>query len=598
MKSSEALKSNKNKTLTVILFSVIIVCLCIRMFVLYGQRVSHHLDEAYSYGFANNPGEPLFIHYGADENGNQITVHYGRWSSGEDLWNYLVVNDGERFDFASVVENKLGDNSPSNYELLLHFVCSLFPNTFSLNYAFAVNMFFYIGSLIVLVLINLEIFKDYKNRNLYTAACVLFFALSISGTGAYTFFRMYGVLSFYSLLVFYLIQKNCSDEKKTMIKCVLLLVASFFGFFTHLNFIVYAFCLTVSVCVYLLLTKKFKDMITIGITELLSVILFFIIYPYPLQRVEPWMSNENSDGFSYFTRLSFSNMHMFGESIGFYIPFTVPSIIWWIGVAAFVSAIIAMVIFLFRKEKWFPAIKDKTIPVLKDAANCFKMIAKKSCPWLYVAIVTAVMYMLFINAIAPIMTTKGYVTRYFFIGMHFVIIAFVGLMSILYDVQSKKVKCVVGPALIILSCYLIYNMNVNYGNPFLLTKPFDRDEEIVGLVDGADVMIFSSDSIDLYSLIIPLRTVDNFYFIVDRIGIIPTADIPENGFYIMVDKDSFPEEIAEGGGLGGFQAGGTGLPGSIEDYVRERVDLGDDRTLEFIRNYNTYAGEYKIYYVE
>lgn len=598
MKSSEALKSNKSKIQTVILFSVIIVCLCIRMFVLYGQRVSHHLDEAYSYGFANNPGEPWFIHPGVDENGNEISIHYGGWFPGEDLWNFLVVNDGERFDFASVVENKLGDNSPSNYELLLHFVCSLFPNTFSLNYAFAVNLFFYIGSLIVLVLINLEIFKDYKNRNLYTASCVLFFALSISGTGAYTFFRMYGVLSFYSLLVFYLIQKICTGEKKTLIKCALLMVASFFGFFTHLNFIVYAFCLTVSVCVYLLLTKKFKKMISVGITELLSVILFFVIYPYPLQRVEPWMSNENSDHFSYFTRLNFSNMHMFGESIGFYIPFTVPSIIWWIGVAAFVAAIIAMIFFLFRKEKWFPAIKDKTIPVLKDAANCFKKIAKKSCPWLYVAIVTAVMYMLFINAIAPIMTTKGYVTRYFFIGMHFVIIAFVGLMSVFYDVQSKKVKYVVGPALIILSCYLIYNMNFNYGNPFLLTKPFDRDEEIVSLVDGADVMIFSSEPLDLYSLIVPLRTVDEFYFITVTDWNLSEDDIPEGGFYVMVDKDTFPDEEVVGAGLGGFSAGGTGLAGSIDDYLIARLDPAEERTFTFVRNYNTFAGEYKIYYVE
>lgn len=568
------------------------------MFVLYGQRVSHHLDEAYSYGHANNPGEPWFIHYGIDENGDEITIHYGRWSSGKDLWDFLVVNDGERFDFASVIENKLEDNSPSNFELLLHLVCSLFPNTFSLYYAFAINLLFYIGSLIILILINLEIFKEYRNRNLYTATCVIFWGLSICGTGAYTFFRMYGVLSFYSLLVFYLIQKICSGEKKKLIKCALLFVSSFFGFFTHLNFIVYAFCLTVSACVYLLLTKKFKDMITIGITELLSVILFFIIYPYPLQRVEPWMSNENSDGFSYFTRLSFSNMHMFGESIGFYIPFTVPSIIWWIGVAAFVAAIIAMVIFLFRKDNWFPAVKDKTISVLKDAATCFKKIAKKSCPWLYVAIVTAVMYMLFINAIAPIMTTKGYVTRYFFIGMHLVIISFVGIMSLFFDVQSQKEKYFVGPILVLLSCYLIYNQNVNYGNPFLLTKPFDKDDEIVSLVEGADVMVFSSDSLDLYSLIIPLRTVDRFYFVVDRIDNISSDDIPDYGFYVMVDKDSFPEEEMSKGSLGGFTASGTGLPGSIEDYLKDRIDPDGVRNFIFIRNYNSYAGEYKIYYIE
>ena len=177
---SDKIKNNKNNILTVILFTVIIACLCIRMFVLYWHRVSHHLDEAYSYVYANNPGEPSFIHYGVDENGEEITVHYGRWSSGKDLWNYLVVNDGERFDFSSVIENKLDDNSPSNYELLLHLVCSLFPNTFSLNYAFSVNLFFYIGSLLVLILINLEVFKDYKNKNLYTTICVLFFAFSIS----------------------------------------------------------------------------------------------------------------------------------------------------------------------------------------------------------------------------------------------------------------------------------------------------------------------------------------------------------------------------------------------------------------------------------
>lgn len=574
------------------------IVLCFRLFSLYKLRTFHIIDEAYSYGFANNPGEPWFLHPGIDDNGYTIFVHYGKWYSGQEFMDFLTVNDGERFDFSSVISNKLDDTSPSNYELLLHFVSSFFPGKFSWDFAFLINIIFYFFTLILIVCIVSFLFRESEYRLLYAVICLIFFAFSICGTGSFTFFRMYGILSFYALLVLYSMMRiSDSSGVWEYIYSIVLCIGSFMGFFTHFNFLVFAFCLTLFVCIYLLITRRIKTMFFVSISELLSVILFFLIYPFPFKRAELWMNGENSDGFSYFTRLIFSNMHTFGESIGFYIPFTISNIILWLGIVIFILIIAILFVFVLRNEKWFIKFKKTFINCLQWFWKSAVDILKNSYPWIFILFVTAVMYMLIINAIAPILTTKGYVTRYFFIGMHLVIISFVCFLLKIFDYFKMKKKLIFGPVVIFLLVFLLYNQSINYGNPFIFNKPFDKDEEIYELTFGKDVMIFSSENLDLYSLIIPLRGVNRFYFIKSEDIKSIENDIPDHPFYVMVDKDSFYEEINFGDNLGGLEYHSGNLDGTIYDYINSRLNIDGSNEFEFVRNYNSYAGEYMIYYV-
>ena len=586
----------KKKTKIAVLLALIIL-LGMRLCMMYSLRVSHMLDEAYSYGFANNPGEPWFIHEGITEDGIKELVHYGKWYSGSEFVDFLVVNEGEQFDFVSVIQNKLEDTSPSNFEIILHFVCSFFPGKFSWDYAFAVNLIFYIGTLILLYHIVCLIFEKDKYSHIYAYLCMIFFSFTICGTGAFTFLRMYGILSFYALLDLFLIMKiSTCKGKKIFIYGIALCLSSFFGFFTHFNFLIYAFGLTLFSCISLMLGRKFKEMLVGGLSQLLSVVLFFIIYPFPFGRADTWMADENADSFSYFTRLGFSNMHMFGESIGFYIPFSVASIIQAIGRIVLVLIIVLLMFFLFRKENWFISAKERMFGGLRVFGGKLKNIVKESCPILPVIFLTAVFYMLVVNAIAPIMTTKGYVTRYFFIGMHLVIISFISLLIIVFkNLVNKKIISV--PAILIICVVLLYNQNVNYGNPFILNIPFDDDEVMRDFTDGKDVMIFSSDVRDLYSLIVPLRDVNSFYFSLANDEGVRTAELPQGDFYVMADKDSFPDEQVNGSGLGGYNPVG-GVGGSIYDYISDRLIPDGSREIVFVRDYNSYAGEYGVYLVK
>ena len=203
-----------------------------------------------------------------------------------------------------------------------------------------------------------------------------------------------------------------------------------------------------------------------------------------------------------------------------------------------------------------------------------------------------------INAIAPIMTTPVYVTRYFFIGMHLIVIAFVSGLLKIFDYQGNKAKIVIGPLTGLLCVFLIYNQNINYGNPFLFNIPYDADDELTKLVDEQNVMVFSSDSRDFYSLIVSLRSARQFFYMNCTDDSIIDLDSFSEPFYVMVDKDSFPDEELNGDGTGGFVYYRIGVSGSIYDYLKSRLDSNDNREFEYIRDFNSDLGEYKIYLIK
>ena len=579
---------------TLILIATILL-LCGRMIYLYNLRCFHFIDEFYSVGFANSKGEPLFLYYENDENGNENLKHYQEWCSGNDIREYLTVDENERFDFANVIDNKLQDTAPANYEIMIHFVASLFPGTFSWAYSFSVNFVFYIGSLILVYFISLSILRDKKIGFINAYLSLLFFAFSIVGSGAFTFLRMYGVLSFYGLLMMLSIQRLImpANKKQGILFGIILYLSVFLGLFTHTLFVVFAFWLTLFSCLYLFITKKRIDSVKLGSIVLAALLTFMAVYPFRYNRVGSWMSGENHNGYSFFTRLIFSNMHMFGESLGFYIPFTYANILTWSGIALMIFFIMIFICYLFRKEKWFASFKKRALEIIVSFKKKLSLSVNNISPFFYIILLTSVAYMLTVTVIAPI-GTQYYVSRYFMIAQFPTIICFVSMIISFWDSFKGKSRYYVLAFSIAILALLIYRQNFVYGNPYYFNMPYDNEEEIHKLTTDSDVMIVGNARLNLYNLMVPLRDVNSFYFTDYHDGVENVDSIPDKKFYFMIARDVFEGEDGVKSVVDGLR-----LEGTTEEYIRDFLNkFPGSYSIEKIRTYNSVFAEYDVYSID
>ncbi len=577
-----------------ILLIVTILLLSARMLYLYSIRCSHFIDEFYSMGFANSKGIPLFLYPVTDDDGTQHLKHFNEWSDGQDILSYLTVDEGEEFDFANVIDNKYQDTAPANFEIMIHFVSSFFPGTFSWAYPFSVNFVFFIGSLILVFAISYRTLRDNKVAYINAYICMVFFAFTIAGSGAFTFLRMYGVLSFYGLLMLFSIQRLLLDDskKRRISYYIVLFISVFMGLFTHPLFVVYAFWLTLFVCLYLLFSKKLVNSIKLGSVVLTSLITFILLYPFKYERVNSWFADDNVTGYSYFTRLIYSNMHMFGESIGFYIPFTYANILVWLGIAFMICFCIMSICFLSRNEKWYKAFKKSVISNIGRVLQFLKDIKNNYMPINIIMFLTVVAYMLTVTAVTPV-NTQHYVARYFMIGMFPMIICFVSLINSAWWLVKGKFRKLSFVASISFLVGLLLVQAFVFVNPFYFNKPYDDEEKFHELTSGSDIMIFGDSLTALYCLMVPLRDVDSFYFGVYTDTVEDITDYPDNDFYIMVRKDCFAEEESRAGLVDGLA-----IEGSTESFVyRVLSNVSYDVSVEKVEDFYSYAGDYAIYRV-
>jgi len=172
------------------LIGLIMIISAIGMLYFGAQKEGYHVDEMYSYGLANSEYLP-FMHfgesgydvkdwmkeYGAGESfrdlfrnlrndfrilkeydyqfyntpiywdyqvaqANSADTRTTTWVSGKEYQEYLAVSKSNTFNYASVYYNQRGDVHPPFYYILLHTVCSVFPETFSKWYGLGINFLF------------------------------------------------------------------------------------------------------------------------------------------------------------------------------------------------------------------------------------------------------------------------------------------------------------------------------------------------------------------------------------------------------------------------------------------------------------------------
>ena len=592
----------KVKNNYVILLGLIIILAVVKLICMYSLRDGHHVDETWSYGFANSYYDP-YIYSGTSRNSLTVFKNVGTWVTGDAFKDYISVSDDQRFSFDSVIYNKLGDLSPALYELILHFVCSLFPGNFSWNYAFVINVLCYIPSLILLFLISVELTRS-KLCGFFT---VIYYVFSGCGTANFLFLRVYHLFTLLVLFLVYLLIRIAKyQDNRKWVALLLLPVPTILCALDHFYFLVIAFFLTATFAILLLFKKRFWDALRVCYIMLFSVMAFFAIWTPSLDMLMPYTApGGNVTGYysyPYSWDLAVANMHFFYSSIGFFINFTVPDIIEFLGTLAFIAVIIGLIVFLFRNEQWM----KKTVSSCASSAKSFKTFISSVVTKIdssAIALLVSVLCYLLVIPYSASLTDMGYVERYFFPTMTVFIAVFISCISffvkfVVTRLKNKYYRRVV-PSVIVLLFFALSLRSNFLTSDFLFMGMGENDlhNDLIGKncyvysFDVRDLIWLSPilmDSNDVYVDCSKQKTNEDMVF-----PVLDSGDI-----FIINSASLLSDEQKEQMNAGGdFEVNGGFLPEVLmtKDELKEEFERQTGCDCIYIDEFNTFIGTLTLY---
>lgn len=235
------------------------------------KKEGYHIDEVYSYGLANSYYAPFM-----DSNND----YWDNWHDANYLLDYVSVSTEHTFAYDSVYYNQTQDVHPFLYYTLLHTVCSLFPDTFSKWYAIGINIVFSVLTVIVLY----SLARRTLDRNRWEAVILTgVYALSAGAISNAIYLRMYVLLTFWTLLYTFL--HVCMYEKKDKRFLLSIMLVTGMGGLTQYYFYIFAFFISVFYVIYLLLRRKWKDLLQYCASMICSLGINVLIYPSTLEHI-------------------------------------------------------------------------------------------------------------------------------------------------------------------------------------------------------------------------------------------------------------------------------------------------------------------------
>ena len=273
------------------LFGILLVLQVIAALCFCMKKTGFHYDEYYSYYSSN-------VTMG-------LVPTDREWKPGSEIYNEFAVLPGEQFDFGTVVRMQTYDVHPPFYYLLLHGVCSLTPGIFSKWSGLGLNLFFFIGSWMLLALLawrmagagreegEQEEAADRRFRQLAVLGIILLFGFNPAVYSGIMLVRMYMLLGFWVLAATWLHVRSLQERKRGWRFFVPLAAVAYLGFLTHYYFAVYLFFLAAAMEFYLLFEtaehrtwgQKWKDCILYAAVVIGSLVAAVLSYPACLGHI-------------------------------------------------------------------------------------------------------------------------------------------------------------------------------------------------------------------------------------------------------------------------------------------------------------------------
>mgnify|MGYP006939717880 CR=1 FL=1 len=450
------------------------------------NKQGFHSDEIWNYGFANSTeGAHL---YQSDK--GYIPKNLNSWQSSENFRKYITVDKDEIFNYSSIYWNAECDFNPPLGYMMLHFICSLFPGTWSKWYCFALNIMCFVIMQLYLYKIGYSVTKD-KKVGLLT---VLFFGFTMGAINITIFLRIYApatmfgvMLMYYSHMLFDL-KDDGLTHKDVYIKLFFVTLA---GSFTLHFFLAYAFIIAAMYSIYYLFTRHFKHFWTYGITMTLSVLLSIIIFPSTIrhttgiggEQVLSYMSKKYSFAWQNKIYWAYLTNDLFGIHNSIWKTMTGVYIAYAVGIVLFITLPLC---FVFRHEKWlkkvFCWVKNKAIEIFRSI---------KKCSYSLVVMIAAVVFVIVIAAAKTSVGGMGrYCTRYIFMiypimACFSIIIVWYIISYIVRKINIKMVLCV------ILSLIFVILSNILAPKDYYF-KHYEDGKTLTMLENNANCIIVTS----------------------------------------------------------------------------------------------------------
>ena len=412
-------KSEKNNHIAVYAFLTILFLQTVMMLFFCVNKQEYHIDEIYSYILSNS--------YHCDKIKNATEIK-NRWISGEKTFNdFVSVQPGERFAYGKTYHNNTTDAHPPFYYFVLHTVCSFFPDTFSKWLGLSVNILTFVLTQLLLFLISRKLLSGI----VWQLLPMTFYGFSPIAVDIVLFIRMYSLLTFFTVLLFYLHFRMYEGTLKyPYLWCF---AVAFLGMFTQYLFAFSPFYLALSWCVILLRKKKYREWMSYAVSMLSGILLVFVCYPVAFRQATGSSTNNVGNEVS----SNILNFVILPERIVSYAHqflFRMTRNWKWL---AFYMAVFAMIIILsvvFRKkednnrEHKADNIKTGFKTVLSNALK--KALKRKNAGYVFV---TAIVIMLTVITVAHISGKFAYL-RYIYNIMPVLFLLFI---IICYYLSSK-----------------------------------------------------------------------------------------------------------------------------------------------------------------
>ncbi len=481
-------------------------------------------DEIWSYGLANSYYKPfIYLEKGIsiDDVENYKEDNFNEWVDGDVFERYITVQEGERFAYGSVVSNQSLDHHPPLYYMLLHTVCSFFPNKFSYGYAFALSCIFLVVSLIYLYRLG----KLITGSEIKGIVLTAFYGLGQAAHIAFLYLRQYNLLTmlvlmavFYSARFFY----NVRDGKEKPVKDIIpVMITSFLAFNTHYYGIIFIGILTAGICLWLLIHKRIKLMFIFGGCVTASLGLFFLLYPASIKQAltyDVFSVRVMTYSETFRVILKYALMPTLGISVGLFRGYAVYTVLAVIVVAAVISVPLC---FLFRNEKWFRNFVSSLKELLKKLPGKIVKI-DPICLILFLCVAGT---LVFINRQVNAFYYQKFMIRYYLHVLPFICIAAFyildRLFALLPEIKGKKLGL---PVTAVICAVMTVRGMILLPCPFYSSTPNDKNDVREALAGKNCVLIIS----DYKSFL------ENF-----------TALLGKTSKDYCVSRDELPEHIDE-----------------------------------------------------
>lgn len=447
-------------------------------FMTYGfatEKMGYHSDEMYSYGLSNSYHNPFLSVDGDISSRNRMNTT--EWVSGSIMNDYLVVNDGEAFDYANVWYNQSLDRHPPLYYAVLHTVCSFFPNQFSPWFGFSINLVFFAITQFFLFLIARKLMKS----NWLAVLVCICYGFSVGAVNVVAFIRMYAMLAMWVTILAYLHLKVKESGDKLNIKVLLpLLIITALGALTQHEFTVVAYSFAICFCLHYLMNKDIKNFFKYGFTMLGGVLLSWAIFPAMPKQIFSEGGHATSFELMYQQIYDAIN-YIFSELFGL-------SGIWAVigGIILLIIMIISAIICSKRRSK------DKTEPEKKLSliGRFMKWFAKLD--YFYMGAIAAIIIIVITTIHSVNFIYMGYCDRYLFSVYPLIVLLVITVVTYLIS-AIKPIKSIYlkrGISTVLFLSLLV--VNVICINPTYYFKQTDYTE-LKSKFDNNNVIVLEYD---------------------------------------------------------------------------------------------------------